>query len=54
MPKKPGRGETPCRSCTTLTVVLLTLLAGVLPGSNSAVELGPTAPVSTVEVVSAS
>lgn len=51
MPDKK-RGEMPCRSCSTLTVVLIAVLTGVLPGTS--VGEPAAAPVSTVAVATSS
>lgn len=50
MPKK-DQGESPCRSCATLTVVLFALLTGVLPGGGDG---GLVTPVTTPTVSVAS
>lgn len=51
MPDKK-RGETPCRSCSTLTVVLIALLTGVLPGGSAGEP--DAVPASAVAVVTLS
>jgi hypothetical protein len=51
MPDKK-RGESPCRSCSTLTVVLIAVLTGVLPGGT--VGERAAVPASTVAVATLS
>lgn len=47
MPKN-NRGEPPCRSCSTLTVVLIAVLTGVLPGGAGELVTSSTVPTSAV------